>query len=239
MSSSMRWKNKSIELEELKAELNHKKNTKKADAIKRIIGYMNVGKDVSDLFFDVTRCLEIKSLEMKKLVYLYIIHYSRTRPGDSIMIVNPLVKDAENKSSAVIRALSVRTMGCLRVFELCQYILPPLIKTLGDKDPYVQKNAVMCVPKIYELAPKMIEDNKILDKLVAILEKSKNGQVIANTLVTLSEINVMRPIPVKIITEKSLKRILVALNEAQEWSQVVILDFLAENKPSSSSQAET
>ena len=192
MSSNMRWRNKNTELEELRQELSSKSNEKKAEAIRKIIGYMNVGRDVSSLFFPVTRCLELGSLEIKKLVYLYIIHYSRTRPGDSIMVIASFVKDAKDRSSAVIRALAVRTMGCLRVFELCQYLIDPLSKALEDKDAYVKKNAVMCVPKVYELAPKLIEDNNILGKLTRILETDKNGLVISNTIIALSEINNIR-----------------------------------------------
>lgn len=92
MSSNMRWRNKDRELGELEAELNSKSNQKRAEAIKKIIGYMNVGKDVSSLFFPVTRQLELNSLEIKKLVYLYTIQYSKTRPGDAIMVINSFVK---------------------------------------------------------------------------------------------------------------------------------------------------
>lgn len=238
MSSTMRWKNKTYELEEMRAELNNKKNNKKADAIKRIIGYMNIGKDVSDLFFDVTRCLEINSVEMKKLVYLYIIHYSRTRPDDSIVVINSFVRDANDKSNAIVRALAVRTMGCLRVLELCEYLIPPLCKALKDTDSYVQHNAVMCVPKVYELAPKLVEDNKILDIMMSVLEKCKNGQVVGNLLIAFSEINSLRPRQIEVVTDVTLPRILLALGETQEWSQVCILDFLAEYCPKSSSEAE-
>lgn len=33
---------------------------------------MNMGKNVSALFFEVMKCLEIPNAEIKKLVYLYI-----------------------------------------------------------------------------------------------------------------------------------------------------------------------
>jgi AP-1 complex subunit beta-1 len=83
-------------------------------------------------------------------------------------------------------------MGCLRVFDLCPYLIEPLSKALVDKDAYVQKNAVMCVPKVYELAPKLIEDNKLVDILIKILETNENGLVISNTIIALSEINSIR-----------------------------------------------
>ena len=88
------------EITELTNELMHKKEEKKAEAIKKIISYMTIGKDVSSLFFPVMKCLELQSLEIKKLVYLYIIHYSRQRPDDAIMVIAAFVKDATNKQNA-------------------------------------------------------------------------------------------------------------------------------------------
>ena len=38
---------------------------------------MTVGKDVSQLFTHVLKCVETEDLELKKLVYLYIINYSK------------------------------------------------------------------------------------------------------------------------------------------------------------------
>jgi len=54
---------------------------------------MTAGKDFSVIFQDVIRCLEHSEIELKKLVYLYIIHYSRKRPDDAIMVVNNFRKD--------------------------------------------------------------------------------------------------------------------------------------------------
>jgi vesicle coat complex subunit len=80
------------ELDELKKDLADKKNDKKSEAIKKILGMLNVGKDVSSLFFPVMKCLEADNLEIRKLVYLYIIFYSKDKPSDSIMAINSFVK---------------------------------------------------------------------------------------------------------------------------------------------------
>jgi AP-1 complex subunit beta-1 len=39
---------------------------------------MTIGKDVSSLFFPVLKCVETNNLDLKKLVYLYIINYSKS-----------------------------------------------------------------------------------------------------------------------------------------------------------------
>lgn len=92
MASAQKWKNKSSELDDLKKDLTEKKVEKRIEAVKKIIGNLNVGKDVSSLFFPVLKCLDSDSIELRKLVYLYIIHYSKDRPDDSIMAINQLVK---------------------------------------------------------------------------------------------------------------------------------------------------
>jgi vesicle coat complex subunit len=114
---------------------------------------MTLGKDLSQLFQDVIKCLEYQDLDIKKLVYLYVINYSRTKPDDAIMSINLFRKDAANKANPIIRALAVRTMSSLRVPKLNEYLVEPLKNALNDEDPYVRKTAVLSVPKIYEIAP--------------------------------------------------------------------------------------
>lgn len=49
---------------------------------------MTIGKDVSALFPHMVKCMETQSIEMKKLVYLYIINYAKSKPDLTIMAVN-------------------------------------------------------------------------------------------------------------------------------------------------------
>jgi len=204
-SGSMSIKNS--EIKELIAELGSKKETQKVEAIKKVIVYMQVGKDASALFFPVMKCLELQNIEIKKLVYLYIIHYSRQRPDDAIMVIAAFVKDATNKSNPLIRALAVRTMGCLRVKNLNSYLIDPLLQALKDTDPYVKKTAVMCVPKVYELTPELIEENKIIEEVQEILNNDTNSVVVANTIISLEELSRLKGKNLVNITTKNLDKI--------------------------------
>lgn len=49
-------------------------------------------QDVSSLFPDVVNCMQTDDLEMKKLVYLYLINYAKSKPDLAIMAVNTFVK---------------------------------------------------------------------------------------------------------------------------------------------------
>ena len=77
---------------ELKEELNSFKEDKKKDAVKKVIAAMTVGKDVSGLFTDVLNCIQTNNLELKKLVYLYLMNYAKTQPDRAILAVNTFVK---------------------------------------------------------------------------------------------------------------------------------------------------
>lgn len=86
---------------------------------------MTVGKDVSSLFPDVVNCMQTDDMELKKLVYLYLINYAKAQPDLAIMAVNTFVKDSQDPNP-LIRALAVRTMGCIRVDKIVEYLCDPL-----------------------------------------------------------------------------------------------------------------
>ena len=65
---------------------------KRKAAVKKVIAAMTVGKDVSMLFPDVVNCMQTEDLELKKLVYLYLINYAKTQPDLAIMAVNTFVR---------------------------------------------------------------------------------------------------------------------------------------------------
>ena len=67
------------------------------------------------------------------------------------------MQDARDKGNPFLRALAVRTMGCIRIPEVAEYLCDPLKQALKDEDSYVRKTAVMCVPKLYEISLTLIE----------------------------------------------------------------------------------
>ena len=80
------------EIAEWRAELNDPDRDTKKDAVKKCVAAMTVGKDVSMLFTDVVNCMQTDNVELKKLVYLYLINYAKTQPDLAILAVNTFVK---------------------------------------------------------------------------------------------------------------------------------------------------
>ena len=82
------------EIQELKEELRNPDKAKKTEGVKKVIAAMTVGKDVSALFPDVVNCMQTDNVELKKLVYLYLINYAKNQPDLAILAVNTFVKVA-------------------------------------------------------------------------------------------------------------------------------------------------
>jgi AP-1 complex subunit beta-1 len=53
----------------------------------------------------------------------------------------------------LIRGLAVRTMGCIGVESILDYLCDPLKDSMNDEDPYVRKTAAICVAKLFEINP--------------------------------------------------------------------------------------
>uniref|UniRef100_A0A8C4IMC1 AP complex subunit beta n=1 Tax=Dicentrarchus labrax TaxID=13489 RepID=A0A8C4IMC1_DICLA len=215
---------------ELKAELNSDKKEKKKEAVKKVIASMTVGKDVSALFPDVVNCMQTDNLELKKLVYLYLMNYAKSQPDMAIMAVNTFVKDCEDPNP-LIRALAVRTMGCIRVDKITEYLCEPLRKCLKDEDPYVRKTAAVCVAKLHDINAQLVEDQGFLDTLKDLISDS-NPMVVANAVAALSEIAESHPNSNLLdLNPQTINKLLTALNECTEWGQIFILDCLANYTP--------
>jgi AP-1 complex subunit beta-1 len=135
-SGSVYFQNsKNTEINELQTELNSMKIDHQKEAMKQIIASMTIGKDVSPLFASVVKCMRTPSVELKKLIYLYIINYAKAKPDITLLAVNSFNTDAMDKASPLIRALAVRTMGCIRVSEVVSYLFDTLKLSLdGNKN---------------------------------------------------------------------------------------------------------
>ncbi|KAG6335100.1 hypothetical protein ID866_3989 [Astraeus odoratus] len=220
---------------ELGVDLNSEYRDKRKDAIKRVIASMTVGKDVSGLFPDVLKNMQTDDLEQKKLVYLYLMNYAKTQPELVILAVNTFVKDSEDPNP-LVRALAIRTMGCLRAERIIDYLCDPLQRALRDENPYVRKTAALCVAKLYDLKPSLVIDNGFLPRLHEMIADS-NPMVVANTVAALTDIHAVAttahpPVPpsdpaVFVITPQVLNKLLIALNECTEWGRVAVLNALA------------
>uniref|UniRef100_A0A673H4B0 AP-1 complex subunit beta-1-like n=1 Tax=Sinocyclocheilus rhinocerous TaxID=307959 RepID=A0A673H4B0_9TELE len=139
----------------------------------------------------------------------------------------------------LIRALAVRTMGCIRVDKITEYLCEPLRKCLKDEDPYVRKTAAVCVAKLHDINAQMVEDQGFLDSLRDLIADS-NPMVVANAVAALSEISESHPNSNLLdLNPQNINKLLTALNECTEWGQIFILDCLSNYNPKDEREAQS
>lgn len=214
---------------ELRSGLVSQYKSERKDAIQRVIQAMTVGKDVSALFPDVLKNIATYDLEQKKLVYLYLMNYAKLHPELCILAVNTFVQDTEDPNP-LVKALAIRTMGCIRVDRMVDYMEIPLRRTLLDDNPYVRKTAAICVAKLFDLNPGMCVEYGFLTELRQLLA-DPNPMVVANALSALLEIRDMNRDPqlsVLDINKETVTVLLACLNECTEWGRITILTCLCD-----------
>lgn len=103
----------------------------------------------------------------------------------------------------------------------------------------MRKTAAICVSKLYDINPGMVEEQGFLDMLRDLISDS-NPTVVANAIAALTEIseNSGSSQHAFKITKSVLQKLLAALNECNEWGQVFVLDALANYSPNDSREAE-
>ena len=149
--------------------------------MRKIISGMTLGKDVSSLFPLIIKNIETPNMELKKLIYLYIINYSKQYPDMTIMAVNSFQKDGLDMKNPFTRGLAVRTMGCLRIKGIIEYLKEPLKSSLYDSDAYVRKTGVLCVAKLFDSHPNFIKEEKLIESVSSAL-KDGNPMVVSNAI---------------------------------------------------------
>lgn len=79
----------------------------------------------------------------------------------------------------------------------------------------MRKTAALCVAKLYDMSPELVETQGFLDLLTGLLSDS-NPTVVANAVAALTEIDELSQKPVFQITSSNVSKLLTALNECTE-----------------------
>lgn len=90
------YKRSTGKIQELRAELNSDKrdpkHQRKKTVMKKIVANMTMGNDMSPLFPDILNVMNVPILEIKKMVYLYLINYARSKPDMAMMAMTTFIK---------------------------------------------------------------------------------------------------------------------------------------------------
>jgi AP-1 complex subunit beta-1 len=185
---------------------------------------MTSGRDVSWIFSDVVKCIYTKDLELKKLIYLYLVTYARTQPETSILAVNYFLKDAENVDSSIFRGIAIRTMSAIPLQQMAEYLVEPLTKAMKDSDPYVKKVAALAAAKLHEISPEACANNGVL-QILSDMATDQNQAVVANAIAAIMDI-ARRTGQKPNLTENIYSCVMAAIAECNEWGLVQLLETI-------------
>jgi AP-3 complex subunit beta len=111
---------------------------------------MSKGHDVSELYPDVVKNVVCPNMVVKRLVYMYIVHYAELEPDPALLAINNFQRDMQN-DNPLIRALGLRVMSSIRLRVIVQVVVLAAKKASKDGSPYVRKAAAHSLPKVYRL----------------------------------------------------------------------------------------
>ncbi|KAL2036525.1 hypothetical protein N7G274_010755 [Stereocaulon virgatum] len=226
---------------ELRLELNSggkkdKNHSAKKIALKKIVANMTMSNnDMVALFPDIITCMQIPSLEVKKMCFLFLVNYARMKPDIAIKALPVLVLDMED-NNPLIRALALRTMSYIHVREFVEAAFSPVKSLLKDPDPYVRKTAAFAVAKLYDHDKVLVEASDLIDRLNTML-RDDNPTVVSSALAALMDIWERSETIKLTIDYASASKIVQILPDCSEWGQTYILEALMSYVPQDTQEA--
>ncbi|KAF2076006.1 hypothetical protein CYY_002666 [Polysphondylium violaceum] len=205
-------------IEEIKKQLDGPSDAQKIEAMKKLIAMLSKGRDVSEAFPAVVKNVISKNLELKKLVYMYLVHYSEIQHNSALLSINTIHKSLYDQNQ-VIRATSLRVMSSIRVVEIVEVIVMAIEKCLKDSSPFVRKAAAFAISKVCLLDS---DKQEAMIEYLDVLLNDNSIMVLGAAMVTFSEI-----CPDRFdLLHQHYRKICQLLADFDEWSQAVTLGVL-------------
>uniref|UniRef100_A0A3Q2XM74 AP-3 complex subunit beta n=1 Tax=Hippocampus comes TaxID=109280 RepID=A0A3Q2XM74_HIPCM len=198
--------------------LDSNKDSLKLEAMKRIVAMIARGKNASDLFPAVVKNVACKNIEVKKLVYVYLVRYAEEQQDLALLSISTFQRGLKDPNQ-LIRASALRVLSSIRVTIIVPIMMLAIKEAASDMSPYVRKTAAHAIPKLYSLDP----DQK--DQLIEVIEKllaDKTTLVAGSVVMAFEEV-----CPERIdLIHKNYRKLCNLLIDVEEWGQVVIINML-------------
>uniref|UniRef100_A0A8C8BVG5 AP-3 complex subunit beta n=1 Tax=Otus sunia TaxID=257818 RepID=A0A8C8BVG5_9STRI len=202
----------------LKQMLESSKDSAKLDAMKRIVGMIAKGKNASELFPAVVKNVASKNIEIKKLVYVYLMRYAEEQQDLALLSISTFQRALKDPNQ-LIRASALRVLSSIRVPIIVPIMMLAIKEASSDLSPYVRKNAAHAIQKLYSLDP---EQKEMLIEVIEKLLKDRSTLVAGSVVMAFEEV-----CPDRIdLIHKNYRKLCNLLVDVEEWGQVVIIHML-------------
>ncbi|RHZ00272.1 hypothetical protein DYB37_007641, partial [Aphanomyces astaci] len=216
----------SVNMERIKKLLDNKTGTagvsEKLQAMKTLLAMISKGEDVSLFFADVVKNVIVNSVEVKKMVYMYLVHYADANAQCrelALLSINSFQKDLADPNQ-LIRALALRVMTSIRVRDILQIQLIAIRKCAGDSSPYVRKCAANALSKVHLMDS--TDQKEVLAEIISLLLADSSTMVLGSAVQALNEICPDR----MDLLHPAFRKLCHLLADIDEWGQAVVIHVL-------------
>ncbi|KAK8231578.1 adaptin N terminal region-domain-containing protein [Phyllosticta capitalensis] len=207
-----------IPAQQLKRLLDSRHEREVLEGLRRIIAMAYRNQPTLPFFSAVIKNIASPSLEIKKLVYIYLLLHAEAEPDTALLSINTIQKSLAD-SNPQVRALAMRVMSGIRVPVISQIVSLGIKRATGDMSPYVRKAAALAIPKCYKLDPNTMP--QLLDYL-SILLGDKQYYVAGAAVAAFLEI-----CPERIdLIHPHYRSLIRKLVDMDEWGQLATLRLM-------------
>ncbi|KAH7884593.1 adaptin N terminal region-domain-containing protein [Phlebopus sp. FC_14] len=199
-------------------QLDSSSDREKLDAMKRLIALISKGRNVSNYFPQVVKNVASQNLEIRKLVYIYLLRYAEHEPDLALLSINTFQKDLTDPNP-LIRAMALRVLSGIKVPMIGSIVVLAIKKCAADLSPYVRKAAAFAIPKIYQLDP---GQQPALIAVITTLLHDRSPLSIGSAVIAFDSV-----CPTRLdLLHQQYRRLCKILVDVDEWGQVDLLNLL-------------
>ncbi|KOB69437.1 AP-3 complex subunit beta-2, partial [Operophtera brumata] len=92
-----------------------------------------------------------KNIEVKKLVYVYLVRYAEEQQDLALLSISTFQRALKDPNQ-LIRASALRVLSSIRVNMIVPIVMLAIRDSSSDMSPYVRKTAAHAIPKLYSAA---------------------------------------------------------------------------------------
>ncbi|EUC64965.1 adaptin amino-terminal region protein [Rhizoctonia solani AG-3 Rhs1AP] len=205
-------------IKQISTQLTSNSDRDKLDAMKRLIALVSKGRNVSEFFAQVVLNVASPNLEIRKLVYIYLIRHAASEPDLTLLSINTFQKDLADPSP-LIRAMALRVLSAIGVPMTGNVVAMGIKKCATDPSPYVRKAAALAIPKCYAL------DTSLHGTLLSTLNLLLKNHSPLSVGAVARAFSILCPHKLELL-HPHYRRLCKVLVDADEWGQVELLDLL-------------
>ncbi|PIA19610.1 ARM repeat-containing protein, partial [Coemansia reversa NRRL 1564] len=212
------YDNAEFKLGQVGRELTAGSDKERVVAMKRLVATVAKGQDASGHFAAVVKNVASGSMELRRLVYMYLQRYAEQEPDLALLAVNTFQRDLTDES-ATIRALALRVLSNIRVAVIGPIVVVAVRRLASDASAHVRKTAALAVPKLQRL------DTELRDELQTTVAAMLDENSAAAVGSVVRAFRAVSPRRVELV-HGHFRRWCAQLGDLDEWGQVEVAKLL-------------